>query len=154
MDRAVFRCGFCEHTAHGYTCTLEDCSCNNGMFAGMVPDGVTVPLMPVGFFIMDALNQLPDPEWAARNEQPECCCTICCGPCAGLRELERTEQLDPLLRLHFQRQGFTKPDWDWWDVAAGRVDRAYLNERIDDTRCWNVDSHEALLADPSAESED
>ncbi len=74
----------------------------------------TVPRHVLAGLVAHNLNQLSD-------DEP--CCADCCAPCAATRELLETGQLDSVLA----EMG---PGHEWWDSAAGRVDRAWLADRV------------------------
>lgn len=83
----------------------------------------------VGMLLRSALDQLWCTSPDANPDDPEQlgCCPSCCAPCAAIGELLEDGQLDHWVRGWSDDLIATA----WWDVAADRVDRAWL------ARAWS-----------------
>lgn len=84
-----------------------------------------VDVEAAGWLAAHALNDV------SRADGDEGCCRRCCAPCWAIYRLLQDGQLDALVRP-------VADGYDWWDEAAGRVDRELLD------RAWRMtDCHPA-----------
>jgi hypothetical protein len=110
---------FCPECGPGYRYGSEGCR--------HTPPGLAIGLTDAGRLVGFALDTLH------AEDQDEGCCPECCAPCAALSHLAATGQLDRIAGDYVARTG----DCDWWDRAAGWVNRAWLD------RAWRMtDCHD------------
>lgn len=83
----------------------------------------TMPTRVAAWLVAGHVDQLWQ-QWANDAEVPGCC-PECCGPCAGLKALYDTDQLDSLYGAYVDHVG---GQMDTWDAAKRQVGRAWLLE--------------------------
>lgn len=95
---------------------------------GGKPATTTMPTHVAALLVAGHVNNLWH-QWANDKDVPGCC-PRCCGPCAALKELFDTGQLDDLYGAYMDRVG---GESDTWDPERRTVGRAWL------LKAWSVE---------------
>lgn len=95
----------------------------------------TVPLADTGRLLTFALNNLGNPS----EEDFTPCCATCCMPCHAIMAMLDAETIDTVFIAGNLASHNTPAGWTYWNTSEGRLDRAWITQRITRTchKCTN-----------------